>query len=109
MDFETWKEFYDWGMATKEQLREAVEQGMLTQEQYNDILGIKPTATVAPTPEVKEPVSQVQPTDSTTIEPKVETTEPVQPQQPVNASQDVKPEETETKKNIQAEQPIVTQ
>ncbi len=39
MDFNTWKQFYEWGFCTKEQLQEAVDGGMLTQEQYNEIVG----------------------------------------------------------------------
>lgn len=39
MNFETWKEFYQWGMATKEQLIEAVKEGLLTSEQYKEIVG----------------------------------------------------------------------
>ncbi|WP_084764535.1 XkdX family protein [Clostridium massiliamazoniense] len=39
MNFETWKEFYQWGMATKEQLVEAVSEGLLTSEQYKEIVG----------------------------------------------------------------------
>lgn len=40
MDFNTWKDFYAWGFCTKEQLEEAVKQGMLSNEQYNSIVGV---------------------------------------------------------------------
>ncbi len=41
MDFNTWKEFYNWGFCTKEDLKQALEQEMLTQQQYDEILGIQ--------------------------------------------------------------------
>lgn len=39
MDFNTWKEFYGWGFATITQLREAVKEGLLTQDQFKEITG----------------------------------------------------------------------
>lgn len=39
MDFNTWKQFYQWGFCTLEQLKQAVEQGMLTKAQYQEITG----------------------------------------------------------------------
>ena len=41
MDFNTWKEFYQWGFCTKEDLKQALEQEMLTKQQYDEILGIQ--------------------------------------------------------------------
>lgn len=42
MDFETWKQFYNWGFCTAEQLKEALEQSLITQDEYNSILGLEP-------------------------------------------------------------------
>ncbi|MGL4990952.1 MAG: XkdX family protein [Sarcina sp.] len=39
MDFNTWKQFYEWGFATKEQLMEAVKENMITPIQYKEITG----------------------------------------------------------------------
>lgn len=39
MDFNTWKEFYGWGFATIEQLKEAVQESLLTASQFTEITG----------------------------------------------------------------------
>ena len=39
MDFNTWKEFYGWGFASKEQVKQAVKQNVLTITQYKEITG----------------------------------------------------------------------
>ena len=39
MTFEEWKKFYGWEYTTKAQLKELVEEGALTKEQYKEITG----------------------------------------------------------------------
>lgn len=66
MDFETWKEFYGWGFCTKEQLQEAVDGGMLTKAQYDEILGIQEPA---PAPSNKgETIEGAKPVENTKSE-----------------------------------------
>lgn len=45
MEFQDWKQFYEWGFCTQAQLQEAVQLGMLTEQQYNEIVGISTTST----------------------------------------------------------------
>lgn len=45
MEFEDWKEFYGWGFCTQAQLQEAVQLGILTEEQYNEIVGVSTAST----------------------------------------------------------------
>lgn len=91
MDFNTWKEFYNWGFCTKEDLKQALDQEMLTKAQYDEILGIQ------------EPVST--PTKSTTQETKtVENTK--------TETQETKQTENATpvvNHTTQAQQPVVNQ
>lgn len=41
MDFNTWKEFYAWDWVTKEQVEQAVKDGILTPEQYKEITNLQ--------------------------------------------------------------------
>ena len=83
MDFNTWKEFYGWGFASKEQLQQAVSQGMLTQEQYNEIINPTPVAPIKPVmptvPTVEKPTTKTEPTQpvssTVTSTPEVKATE----------------------------------
>ena len=84
MDFNTWKQFYGWGFCDKEQLQQSVNQGLLTQEQYNEIVNPAPIKPVIPTVPVKEEPK----------EPVAATTEPV-----ATAVPSEKPEDT-TLENI---------
>ena len=56
MTFEEWKEFYEWEFTTKEELQEIVNEGGLTQEQYEKI--VNPKEIITP-PIVKEPENKV--------------------------------------------------
>lgn len=101
MDFNTWKEFYNWGFCTKDDLKQALEQGMLTKAQYDDILGIQepvPVQTKSETQETK-PIentkSEQQETNSTenatpvvNQEPATQSQQPVVNQTPVAQSQE---------------------
>ncbi len=69
MDFNTWKQFYEWGFCTKEQLQEAVDGGMLTQEQYNEIVGTQDSTPVQETIPTPAPVVQSAPTPTPVQEP----------------------------------------
>ena len=68
MDFNTWKQFYQWGFCTIEQLKQAVKQGMLTPEQYKEIC-VEDYAPAAPVQPVQP---QVEPS-TPKVENKVET------------------------------------
>lgn len=73
MDFNTWKEFYNWGFCTKEQLQEAVDGGMLTKAQYDEILGIQE---LAPTPTKGEGTAETKPVENTKTETQETKSEP---------------------------------
>ena len=94
MDFNTWKEFYGWGFASKEQVKQAVKQNVLTITQYKEITGddyivapiIKPSEPVLPNVQPSQPVDvkpivpevTTQPTDIKPIMPDV-TVQPINP------------------------------
>ena len=75
MDFETWKEFYGWGFCTKEDLKQALEQEMLTQQQYDEILGIQEPVS---TPTKGEGTAETKPVENTKSEAE---NKPIQPQE----------------------------
>ena len=67
MDFNTWKQFYGWGFCDKEQLQQSVNQGLLTQEQYNEIVNPAPIKPVIPTVPVKEEPKEPEDTATSTV------------------------------------------
>ena len=91
MDFNTWKQFYEWGFCTIEQLKQAVKQGMLTTEQYKEICG-EDYAPVIPIAPIQPVQTQVEPSIPK-VENKVET--------PTTTS-DIKPV-TEPKKEVESQ------
>ena len=105
MDFNTWKEFYEWGFCTIEQLKQAVKQGMLTTEQYKEICGedyapIAPIQPVQPqvepsTPKVENKVEA--PSTTSDVKPVVEPNKEVESQ--VESAQP-KVESTEEKTEV---------
>ncbi|MGL4760418.1 MAG: XkdX family protein [Sarcina sp.] len=73
MDFNTWKEFYGWGFASKEQLQQAVKQNILTIAQYKEITGDDYIITV-PSIKPSEPATtNIQPADVKPIVPDIST------------------------------------
>ncbi len=48
MDFQDWKEFYGWGFCTQAQLQQAVQYGMLTEQQYDEIVGVSTNSDTTP-------------------------------------------------------------
>lgn len=68
MNFETWKEFYNFGWATEQQLEEAVSLGELTPGQYDQIMGI--TDTPAPPKKIVPKEDPVKETPAKEIIPK---------------------------------------
>ena len=95
MDFNTWKEFYGWGFASKEQVKQAVKQNVLTITQYKEITGddyiiaapiIKSSVPETPNIQPSQPVDvkpivpevTTQPTDIKPIMPDV-TVQPINP------------------------------
>ncbi|MGL4761126.1 MAG: XkdX family protein [Sarcina sp.] len=89
MDFNTWKEFYGWGFASKNQLQQAVTQGMLTQEQYNEIVSPVSIKPVIPTVPVKEQPNEPVVTPTPIEKPKVESVTPAQTTPVENAKEPV--------------------
>ena len=77
MNYSTWKKFYQWGWATKSQIAQAVQQGIITDAQYEEIVGVpypvaKPVAPIVapqPAPVVVNPTSAVVPVASHTVTP----------------------------------------
>ena len=55
MDFNTWKQFYEWGFCTIELIKQAVKQGMLSTVQP-----VQPQVEQS-TPKVETPVQPIQP------------------------------------------------
>lgn len=99
MDFNTWKQFYEWGFCTIEQLKQAVKQGMLTTEQYKEICGedYAPAALIAPVqPQVEQSTPKVE-TPVQPIQPQVETPSTTSDEKPV----------AEPKKEVESTQPKV--
>lgn len=92
MDFNTWKEFYQWGFCTKEDLKQALDQEMLTKAQYDEILGIQEPA---PAPTKGEGTAETKPVENTKTE-----------------TQETKPTENATpvvNHTTQSQQPVVNQ
>lgn len=100
MDFNTWKEFYNWGFCTKEDLKQALEQEMLTQQQYDEILGIQEpvstptkgegTAETKPVENTKTETQETKPTENATpvVNHTTQSQQPVVNQTPVAQSQE---------------------